>query len=73
MKRPRYLNAPATATNMTYCKMYNDKPSCCDHNTDDDISTFFRSYKEAVAGMASVKMAGFKKVFNDYEAVRIAG
>jgi hypothetical protein len=64
---------PVTAKNLTYCKMYNDKPSCCDHNTDADIGSFFATYKTAVAGMASVKMAGFKKVFNDYEAVRIAG
>jgi len=73
MKRPRYLAVPRVSSDLTYCKMFNDKSSCCNKDTDNDIGTFFDSYKLAVAEMAGVKIRGFKKVFTDYEKIKISG
>jgi hypothetical protein len=66
--RPRYLAIPAVSE-LKYCKVFSNKTSCCDNQTDSDVEKIFRNYKEVLGNLTSKKLRAIKKGFEDYSNI----
>ena len=69
--RPRFLDAPAISE-LKYCKVFSNKTSCCNAQTDSDIQSLFQRYKDVLSNLTTRKFRDIKKGFEDYSNVDLS-
>ena len=69
--RPRFLDAPAISE-LKYCKVFSNKTSCCNAQTDSDIQSLFQRYKDVLSYLTTRKFRDIKKCFEDYSNVDLS-